>query len=134
VIVNSLAGSTSIIGGRRYSPSFQCLPNPDNASWLCFLNLGIIYILLCVFVVYQALPSQHSKAFQSKIGWLFVLSSIAIVVWLFLWQFELLTFSIFVMFLLPASLISIYFRVGIGKRDTPPREKLAVYVPFSVYL
>jgi translocator protein len=75
-----------------------------------------------------------AKAFQSKIGWLIVLSSIASIVWLFHCQFELLTFSIFVMFLLLASLISICFRVGIGKRDTPPREKLAVYAPFSVYL
>jgi len=38
------------------------------------------------------------------------------------------------MFLLLASLILIYVRVGIGNTNAPPREKLAVYVPFSVYL
>ena len=38
------------------------------------------------------------------------------------------------MFLLLASLIFIYVRLGIGKRNAPQIEKLAVYVPFSVYL
>jgi hypothetical protein len=38
------------------------------------------------------------------------------------------------MFLLLASLILIYTRLGIGKSPVPLREKLAVHVPFSVYL
>jgi hypothetical protein len=95
---------------------------------------GIIYVLLGVFVVFQALPSQKGKDFQKRIGWFFALSSIANIVWLFLWQFEYLTFSIVLMFLLLATLILIYARLGIGKSETPMREKLAVHVPFSVYL
>jgi hypothetical protein len=38
------------------------------------------------------------------------------------------------MFLLLATLISIYLRLNIGKSTVPLREKLAVHVPFSVYL
>jgi len=94
---------------------------------------GIIYVLLGVFVVFQALPSQQGKEYHKKIGWLFALSSLANIVWLFLWQFEYLVFSVVLMFLLLASLISIYMRLRVGKADVALREKLAVHLPFSVY-
>ncbi len=38
------------------------------------------------------------------------------------------------MFLLLASLIAIYLRLGIGKSSAQLSEKLAVHLPFSVYL
>ncbi|MEM2896864.1 MAG: hypothetical protein QXG01_04750, partial [Candidatus Bathyarchaeia archaeon] len=56
------------------------------------------------------------------------------IVWLFLWQFEYLVFSVFVMFLLLAALITIYLRLGVGKSVVALREKTAFHVPFSVYL
>jgi len=134
VIVNAVAGGTSTIGGRNTAQVSNAYPTLITPAGYVFSIWGIIYFLLGVFVVYQALPSQQGKSFQSKIGWLFVLISSVNVVWLFLWQFEFLIFSVFVMFLLLASLIGIYVRVGIGKIDAPAREKLAVHVPFSVYL
>jgi hypothetical protein len=85
-------------------------------------------------VVFQALPSQQGKEFHRRIGWFFVLSSMANIVWLFLWQFEYLSFSCVLMFLLLASLILIYLRLKIGKSTAPLREKLTVHLPFSVYL
>jgi benzodiazapine receptor len=90
--------------------------------------------LLGAFVVFQALPSQQGKGFQKSVGWLFVLSSIANIVWLFFWQFEYLGFSVVVIFLLLATLILIYLRLNIGKSEVSLREKMAVHVPFSVYL
>ncbi len=134
LIVNGLAGATSFIGGRNTAQVSNSFPTLITPAGYVFSIWGIIYFLLGVFVVYQALPSQKGKIFQSKIGWLFVLSSLANIVWLFLWQFEFLIFSVVVMFLLLASLILIYIRLGIGRKNAPPREKLAVYVPFSVYL
>jgi hypothetical protein len=56
------------------------------------------------------------------------------IAWLFLWQFEYVTSSVVLMFLLLASLIAIYVRLGIGKSTVQLGEKLAVHVPFSVYL
>lgn len=134
VIINSLAGATTIIGGRNTAQVSNSFPTLITPAGYVFSIWGIIYILLGVFVVYQALPSQHGKIFQSRIGWLFVLSSLANAVWLFLWQMEFLVISVPVMLLLLSCLILIYIRVGIGKRNAPPMEKLAVYVPFSVYL
>jgi hypothetical protein len=80
------------------------------------------------------LPSEKEKDYQKRIGWLFVLSSLLNIAWLFLWQFEHLSLSVVLMFLLLASLIAIYLRLGIGKSAVSLREKLAVQTPFSVYL
>jgi hypothetical protein len=56
------------------------------------------------------------------------------ITWLFLWQNEILSLSVVIMFLLLLSLIAIYLRLNIGKTTAPLREKLAVHMPFSVYL
>jgi len=134
VIVNSLAGSTTLLGGKNTAQISDANPTLITPAGYVFSIWGVIYILLGVFVVYQALPSQHGKDFQKRIGWLFVLSSMANIVWLFLWQFELLSLSVILMFLLLTTLILIYLRLGIGKSTVSTREKLAVHVPFSVYL
>jgi benzodiazapine receptor len=134
VIVNSLAGSTTILGGKLTAEISDANPTLITPAGYVFSIWGIIYILLGAFVVFQALPSQQGKGFQKSVGWLFVLSSIANIVWLFLWQFEYLSFSVVVIFLLLATLILIYLRLNIGKSAVSLREKLAVHVPFSVYL
>jgi len=134
VIVNSLAGSTTILGGKLTAEISDANPTLITPAGYVFSIWGIIYILLGAFVVFQALPSQQGKGFQKSVGWLFVLSSIANIVWLFLWQFEYLSFSLVVIFLLLATLILIYLRLNIGKSAVSLREKLTVHVPFSVYL
>ena len=134
VIVNSLAGNTTILGGKLTAEISDANPTLITPAGYVFSIWGIIYILLGSFVVFQALPSQQGKGFQKSVGWLFVLSSIANIVWLFLWQFEYLSFSVVVIFLLLATLILIYLRLNIGKSSVSLREKLAVHVPFSVYL
>lgn len=134
VIVNSLAGSTTLIGGVNTAYISDSNPTLITPAGYVFSIWGIIYVLLAVFVIYQALPSQEEKEFRRKIGWLFVLSCVFNIVWLFLWQYELLAVSVLVMFLLLVSLILIYLRLDIGKAIVPMRERLAVHLPFSVYL
>jgi benzodiazapine receptor len=134
VIVNSLAGSTTLIGGVNTAQISDSNPTLITPAGYVFSIWGIIYVLLGVFVVFQALPSQKEKEYTKKIGWLFVLSSILNIVWLFLWQYEFLSLSVVLMFLLLSTLILIYLRLGIGKSQVTLREKLAIHVPFSVYL
>jgi hypothetical protein len=62
------------------------------------------------------------------------LSSLLNIGWLFLWQFEYLSLSVVLMFLILLTLIAIYMRLNIGKSTIPLREKLAVHLPFQVYL
>jgi benzodiazapine receptor len=134
VIVNGLAGGTTILGGKLTSEISDANPTLITPAGYVFSIWGIIYILLGIFVVFQALPSQTGKELIQKIGWLFVLSSLLNICWLFLWQFEYLSLSVVLMFLLLASLIAVYLRLNIGKSMVSTREKLAVHVPFSVYL
>ena len=134
VIVNSLAGGTTIIGGRNTAQVSDANPTLITPAGYVFSIWGIIYVLLGVFVIYQALPSQQGKDYQKRISWLFVLSSLANILWLFLWQSEILSISCILMFLLLSSLILIYLRLDIGKSKVTLNEKLAVHLPFSVYL
>lgn len=134
VIVNSLAGSTTLIGGKNTAEISDAYPTLITPADYVFSIWGIIYILLGIFVIYQALPRNNDKDFTKKVGWYFVLSSVLNIIWLFLWQFEYLSVSVVVMFLLLLSLILIYTRLGIGKTKVDLPEKLFVHVPFSVYL
>ncbi len=134
VIVNSLAGSTKLIGGVTTAVISDANPTLITPAGYVFSIWGIIYFLLGVFVVFQALPSQKGKEYTKKIGWLFVLSSIINIVWLFLWQYNFLSLSVVLMFLLLISLILIYTRLGIGKTQAKLSEKLAISLPFSIYL
>jgi len=134
VITNGLAGSTTIIGGKETAQISDANPTLITPAGYVFSIWGIIYLLLGVFMVYQALPRNSEKDFHNKIGWFFVLSCVANIVWLFVWQFGYLSLSVIFMFLILASLILIYLRLGVGKSDVSLGEKLAVHLPFSVYL
>ncbi len=134
VIMNSLAGSTKIIGGRNTADVSNANSTLITPAGYVFAIWGVIYILLGIFVVYQALPSQKGKEYLNRISWLFILSSIVNIAWLFAWQYEYLSLSVLLIFALLVTLIAIYVRLGIGKSNAIPREKLAVHLPFSVYL
>ena len=134
VLVNGLAGSTTILGGKDTAEISDANPTLITPAGYVFSIWGVIYILLGIFVVFQALSDEKGKDYKRSIGWLFVFSSILNIVWLLLWQFEYLSLSSVVMFLLLASLISIYLRLDIGKSKVGFREKLSVHVPFSTYL
>ena len=134
VVVNSLAGGTTILGGQLTAAVSDANPTLITPAGYVFSIWGIIYLLLGVFVIYQALPSQKGKEYQNRIGWLFALSSLINVLWLFLWQYNYLSVSVVLMFALLATLILIYVRLGIGKLKVTLRERIAVHLPFSVYL
>jgi len=134
VVVNGLAGGTTFLGGKLTSEISDANPTLITPAGYVFSIWGVLYVLLGVFVVFQALPSQRNKSYHERIGWLFVLSCLLNIVWLFLWQFEYLSLSIVLMFMLLATLIAIYLRLNIGKSAVPLSEKLAVHLPFSVYL
>jgi len=133
ILVNALA-NTSLLNGKTTGEISDLYPTLVTPAGYVFSIWGIIYILLLVFVVFQALPSQKEKAFQKQVGILFVLSSIFNVVWLFLWQYEYITSSVLLMFALLATLIMTYLRLDIGRSNVSLAEKLSVHLPFSVYL
>ena len=134
VVVNSLAGSTTLIGGQDTAAISDNNFTLITPAGYVFSIWGIIYVLLGVFVVYQALPRERGSGFHEKIGWLFVLSSLINIVWIFVWQYEILILSVVLIFALLLTLIGIYLRLNIGKSKVKASERLAVHLPFSVYL
>lgn len=134
VIVNSIAGSTTLIGGVQTADVSNKYPTLVTPAGYTFAIWGIIYVLLGVFVVYSALPKQRSSGYIERIGWLFVLSSIFNITWIFAWQYEILALSVALIVGFLLTLIAIYLRLNIGKTKVPIGERLAVQLPFSVYL
>ena len=133
LIVNGLS-NTTLIGGKTTAEVSNSYPTLITPAGYVFAIWGIIYILLGVFLVYQALPSQKDKPFQKQVSVLFILTSVFNIVWLFFWQNELLPISVAVIIAFLATLIAIYLRLNIGKSNVGLKEKLCVHVPFSVYL
>lgn len=133
VIVNGLA-TTTLLNGRTTAEVSDLYPTLITPAGFTFSIWSIIYVLLLAFVVFQLLPRHRQDAFHDQIGYLFALSSVFNVVWLFLWQYDYITVSVALMFALLTSLVAIYIRLKIGKSKAPFREKLCVHLPFSVYL
>ncbi|MGD8565727.1 MAG: tryptophan-rich sensory protein [Candidatus Bathyarchaeota archaeon] len=134
VLINGLAGSTTLLGGKNTAEISNASFTLITPAGYVFSIWGVIYVLLGIFVIFQSLPREKEKDYHRKIGWLFVLSCVANIAWLFLWQFEYLAFSVILMFLLLASLIYTYLRLDIGKSKVGFHEKLTIHLPFSTYL
>jgi benzodiazapine receptor len=133
VLINSLA-SASGLNGITTAEVSDLYPTLITPAGYVFSIWGVIYVLLLVFAVFQALPSQREKAFQKQVSVLFILSSVFNITWLFLWHYGYITLSVVPMFALLATLIAIYLRLNIGKSIASLKEKLSVHLPFSVYL
>jgi hypothetical protein len=134
VAVNSLAGGSTLINGRTTGAVSDSNPTLITPAGFTFSIWSVIYILLAAFVVYQALPRNRSKQFLEQISFLFILSSILNISWIFLWQYGLFPYSVIFIFGLLISLVAIYLRLGIGKTHVSLGERMCVQLPFSVYL
>ena len=95
---------------------------------------GLIYLGLIAFAAYQARPAQRENPRLRRIGGLFALASVANIVWIFLWHYEVFPATLAVMLVLLGSLIAIYLRLGTGRSPVSRAETWMVRVPFSVYL
>ena len=133
VIVNILANLLPL-NGRTTASISDSYPTLITPAGYVFSIWGVIYALLLVFTVFQALPSNRGKPFLRQVGYFFLLSSLANAVWLFMWHYGYIALSVVPMFVLLASLIFIYIRLQISRSAVTMREKLGVHVPFSVYL
>lgn len=134
VAVNALAGSTTLLNGKTSGEISDLYPTLVTPAGYTFSIWGLIYALLLVFIVYQVLPRNREQSFLGQVSFLFALSGILNALWLFLWHYEIMAFSVILMFALLATLIAIYLRLDIGRASVPLREKICVHMPFSVYL
>ena len=133
ITINALANILPINGVTtgEVSDSFPSLFTP---AGYVFSIWGLIYLLLAVFVVYQALPSQKDNPRLERLGYWFAISCAFNVSWLLAWHYGAIGLSQLLMFGILGSLIACYLKLGIGKSEVSRTETLAVRLPFSVYL
>ncbi len=136
--INALANLLPINGVTtgEVSDSFPSLFTP---AGYVFSIWGLIYALLAVFIVYQALPSQKDNPRLERLGYAFVVSCAFNFAWLLAWHYGVIWLSQVFMLGLLASLIVCYRRLGIGKTAVSKTrvsvvERLTTRLPFSVYL
>ncbi|MCJ7469770.1 tryptophan-rich sensory protein [Candidatus Bathyarchaeota archaeon] len=133
VLVNSLANALAL-NGRSTGEISDLYPTLVTPAGYVFAIWGLIYVLLLIFAVFQALPKRKEELFLRKIGFLFVLSCVFNILWLFAWHYGQITLSALPMFSLLATLVGIYLRLDVGRSEVSLKEKACVRWPFSVYL
>lgn len=99
-----------------------------------FMIWGFIYLLLGIFVIWQILPENRDNKYVDRLGWAFPISCACNVLWLIVWQFNLLILSMIAMTCLLISLFKIYTSLEIGNRTILRKYKYIVNLPFMVYL
>ncbi len=137
VIINFLAVLIPI-GGLTTQELSDAIPNLFVPAGITFSIWSVIYIFLGLFSVYQIRDifkdNKIEMKFLDDIGYFFIIGSLANVVWIFVWHYQLVPVSLVFMVILLASLLLIYIKLDIGRSDVSTIEKIAVHVPFSIYL
>jgi hypothetical protein len=133
VLVNSLANALAL-NGKNTGEISDLYPTLVTPAGYVFAIWGLIYVLLFVFAVFQALPKRREEPFLRKIDFLFILSCVFNILWLFAWHYGQITLSVLPMFALLATLIGVYLRLDIGRTKSSVKERACVHLPFSVYL
>lgn len=133
IAVNIMANALPINGQNtgEISDRFEVFFVP---AGYVFSIWGLIYLGLLAYAVYQVLPAQAENPDLRSIGYLFVLSCIANIAWIFLWHYNLVALSVIAMLSLLGLLIVIYLRLDIGGAQVSSVMKWLVHVPFSIYL
>jgi hypothetical protein len=95
---------------------------------------GLIYLGLLAFTIYQALPAQKDDPVLKKIYPAYWIGSLANIIWLFLWHYNVFSLTLFAMLTLLGCLIVIYLQLSNANVELDRSQKWLVKLPFSIYL
>ncbi len=136
LVVNGLAGSTTLLGGVTTAEVSDKNANLFAPAGLTFAIWGVIYLLLIGFVVYcwglaRAKKTHIDTTSGNGLLGMFTLSSVLNVSWILAWQHQLLGLSVVIM----AGLVSVLIKIqrDISQEKLVPREQFFVRAPFSIY-
>jgi hypothetical protein len=137
LVVNALA-EVLPINGRTTGELSDLYPNLFVPAGLTFSIWAVIYLLLALFSVFQALDlfarNKRPAPYLERIGGWFLVSSAANAGWILAWHYQQIALSLAIMLLLLACLLVVYLRLGIGSISPSRGVKVCVHLPFSVYL
>ena len=133
IVVNGLANGLPLNGQATGEISDRFVVYFTPAGYV-FSIWGVIYLALLAFTVYQALPGQRANPLLRRVGYLYLLASVANIAWIFLWHYEVFGMTLVAMIVLLLSLIAIYLRLDIGRAEVSRAVRWLVHLPFSIYL
>lgn len=99
-----------------------------------FAIWGLIYLGLISLAIYQALPNNRNNSYLQRMGYYLVVSSLAQVIWVFLFLSSFFVLSTVAMLIIFFSLLLLYLKLGININSIPKKQKWLVNFPISVYL
>jgi len=134
VVVNFLANSLPI-NNRSTGAISDAYPNLFAPAGITFSIWGLIYLLLGMYIIYQFINLKKEKKKKEdllkKINILFIITSIANILWIFAWHYDFIGISIIIMAALLISLIKIANILRI--KEMTRLEKIFIHTPFSIY-
>lgn len=133
IAVNALANILPINGVTTGAVS-DAYPNLFAPAGLTFSIWGLIYLLLAIYAIYQAGFCQKSKEKNStcdKVAPYFVASSVANILWILSWHYDLMGISVLLIATILVCLIKIADILRSEKLSS--KEEFLVRLPFSIY-
>jgi hypothetical protein len=130
IFVNFLANYLPINGLNTGEVSAN-YNNPFTPAGFTFSIWGLIYLLLIIFAVYQFTGSGKIKD-KFSTGPYLIAASAANISWIFLWHYQYIYLSMFVILMLPLFLFPIFKRVN-SFNDYSTAEYISIKLPFSIY-
>ena len=138
IVMNALANILPF-NGVNTGMVADSFPNYFTPPGYVFAIWGAIYVLLFIFMIYQAKGSQVNEEYLGKIGYLYFIGAILNVAWLILFHYSynntpLLIWSEFLIAGFLVVLLVTYVKLQIGITEVPLKQKIAIHLPTSVYL
>lgn len=135
VVMNILVGAQllDLPAINTVSDKYATLLTPANYA---FSIWSLIYVLLVVFVIYQARDTPHARTQESlaqKAGPYFIIASICNGLWTLVFVKEWVALSVLVLLLLAASLYRLIWRLGVGQSAAKRNEIVCVWWPLELY-
>lgn len=130
ITVNFLANALPI-NNRSTGEISDAYSNLFAPAGPAFSIWGLIYLLLGGYVVYQFTKSSQQKKLLEKINLLFIVTSLANILWIFAWHYDYIGLSVFIMAVLLVALIRI--SDIIRTEQFTSLEKIFIWAPFSLY-
>ncbi|MEX0684384.1 MAG: hypothetical protein WD267_11995 [Balneolales bacterium] len=136
VIIINYISTTGLFNGNTMgsiSAQYQSYFTPAGYA---FSIWGLIYFSLLGFVFYQArslFKNEVNDDIVYQVGWWFVISCLANIIWILAWLYEFAGISVLVMVILLFCLLQIVMNTNMEVEDAPLKKIAFVWWPFSLY-
>lgn len=137
IVLNGLANGLPL-NGKTTGELSALYPNLFVPVGITFSIWGIIYLWLFAFIIYQGSDlvrsQKQDRSFLYDLEWWFVANALLNGLWILVWHFQMIGVSTFIMLGILGTLITIFLKLGIGKKTVSTTVKWFVHTPFSIYL